>query len=130
MAEGDPFMSPESTSARQVMSPNVATGAALLEGEQLGPNYGAVDATRYEAGLANGVRPETRSDTTGRPEGSNVFPRRSSLDASGRVGLESQDRSSGSDAATFSAGLGARTAVIGSEARVEPSPQTKVPSRS
>ena len=50
--ESDLFMSPESTHAPEVRSPNVP---AALEGETMGPSYGSVQAAGSGGGMVNGV---------------------------------------------------------------------------
>ena len=57
------FASPESAVHPQVMSPNVAIAA--LEGEVLGPNYGAVATDRPVAVLVNGVQGDSGTANAG-----------------------------------------------------------------
>ena len=112
MAE-DPFRYPESTSAPEVMSPNLTTA---LEGETAGPNYGSVQAAGSSGVLVNGV-----AGRAGHGPGMSPLreePRPSTvLEAPGGTLTGSPDATTGPDVSARTTGPDVATYAVGVEAR-------------
>ena len=104
-------MSPESAVHREVRSPTVA--AAALEGETLGPNYGAAGVgSSYNQQMNGVIGRSAASSTVLEPQGSSrddSIPEPSRT-ASGS-GADAVTRRTGPDASTSSQGVGAGIAI-------------------